>query len=217
MKQRLIFVGIILILILSIFALNLGSEESIVQHNEVGSHNATSKDKIMNQRDVSDQQKTNKTQSKNGLILEKRSGEAPGVTDGIPHVQLDQVSDDTMYDKLIDQTYQIEGIVDKLSTISFPGTRSLAVDESLTLNPQGIITDREFAHIHADPGRGSLHLVLSESDAAAVVDMSWGVYHPFALEGRVPGMVMVFSPRDDKDLGVVMNIIKASFKFATNI
>jgi hypothetical protein len=149
------------------------------------------------------------------LSLEARQGTAPEVTSGIPHIQLDQTSDDDTYDKLITRTYEIDGIVGGESQSSLPGAQSIAVAAGLPFNQNAMINGREFAHIHADPGRGSLHLVLSGPDAAEVVENGWGVYHPFHLNGRIPGMVMVFAPRDDQDLGTIINIIDSSFDFAT--
>lgn len=157
---------------------------------------------------------TESTQKAN-LSLEARPGTAPEVTTGIPHIQRDQTSNDDVYAKLITQTYEIEGIVGGESQSSLPGAQSIAVAAGQPFNQNAMINGREFAHIHASPGRGSLHLVLLGPDAAEVVDKGWGVYHPFHLNGRIPGMVMVFAPRDDQDLKAVVDTIEASFNFAS--
>lgn len=149
------------------------------------------------------------------LTLSDRSGDAPEVTEGIPHIQLSQTSDDATYDKLTAEVYAIDGIVGGESLASLPGAQSIALASSLPANQNAMITGREFAHIHADPGRGSLHLVLLAADAGLVVEKGWGVYHPFHLDGRIPGMVMVFAPRNDQDLKTVVDIIAASFNFAS--
>jgi hypothetical protein len=81
-------------------------------------------------------------------------------------------------------------------------------------NEDAMIVGREFAHIHANPGAGSLHLRLSETDASAVIDAGWGVWHPFALEGSMPGLIMVFAPRDTDDLEVIRLIVGASVEYA---
>ena len=79
-----------------------------------------------------------------------------------------------------------------------------------------MIVDREFAHIHPQPnGGGSLHLRLSGEHASEVVDQGWGEYHPFALDGTIPNLVMVYAPRTNQDLGVVKIIIAASVANAT--
>ncbi len=86
---------------------------------------------------------------------------------------------------------------------------------SLGSHRWGMITGREFAHIHAAPnGGGSLHLRLPRETAQLVVDMGWGAYHPFALDGSVPGLVMVFSPRSETDLVSVLAIVEAAASYA---
>lgn len=78
-----------------------------------------------------------------------------------------------------------------------------------------MIVGREFAHIHAPPnGAGSLHLRLAEEQAAEVVDTGWGEQHPFAVDGTMPGFVLVYAPRSENDLKVVKTIIEASFAYA---
>ena len=79
-----------------------------------------------------------------------------------------------------------------------------------------MIVGREFAHIHPqDSGGGSLHVRLTADHAAAVVEEGWGEYHPFAIDGTIPNLVMVYAPRDDEDLEVVMTIVGAAVAYAT--
>ena len=144
------------------------------------------------------------------LTLDTRQGEPPSVTDGIPHIQLDQTSPDDVYDSLLEQTYQLENIVGGDSQSSLPGAQSISAPAGLELNPRSIIMNREFAHIHADPGRGSLHMVLRESHAAYAIEQGWGVWHPFALDGRIPGMIMAFAPRDETEIPTILTLIEAS-------
>lgn len=176
--------------------------------------NARSEEVSMESDQQATELSTESTQQAN-LPLEARPGKAPEVTSGIPHIQLDQTSNDDTYDKLVTRTYEIDGIVGGESQSSLPGAQSIAVAAGLPFNQNAMINGREFAHIHADPGRGSLHLVLLVADADEVVERGWGVYHPFHLDGRIPGMVMVFAPRDDQDLKTVIDIIEASFSFAS--
>ena len=74
-----------------------------------------------------------------------------------------------------------------------------------------MIGGREFAHIHPQAnGSGSLHLRLPVDQAKEVVERGWGEWHPFAVDGTMPGMVMVYAPRSDEDLKVVQTIIEAA-------
>jgi len=79
-----------------------------------------------------------------------------------------------------------------------------------------MIVGREFAHIHRHPGAGSLHLRLPADQATEVVTKGWGEWHPFALDGSAPGLVMLFAPRNDGDLDVVQAIIESATDYATS-
>ena len=151
------------------------------------------------------------------FLLPPRPGERPNVTSGIPHIQLDQTSSDELLDELSMRTFSLEGIVEQPSQASLPGAKALTVAPELPVRPEAMIVGREFAHIHPQPnGGGSLHLRLPPDHAEMVVDEGWGEYHPFALDGTVPNLVMVYAPRDDQDLDVVMTIIEAAVAYATS-
>jgi len=198
MKSVKLVVGIVLVFaVAGLIYINLGSEEA-----------SMTSEQPTTQGDKTGVQAV-------GLELDARDGVMPNVTSGIPHIQLDQTSSDETYDKLAAQTYAIDGILDSASQASLPGARAISVVPELAINQSAMIVGREFAHIHAGPGRGSLHLVLSATNAAMVVEKGWGVYHPFALDGSLPGMVMVFAPRDGQDVATIIRIVEASFGFAT--
>ncbi len=145
------------------------------------------------------------------FILSTRPGAKPSVTSGIPHIQLDQNSSDEMLDELATWAFSLDGVVEQPSQASLPGARGLTVAGELPARREAMIVGREFGHIH--PG-GSLHLRLPVGEAGDVVDESWGEYHPFALDGTIPGLVMVYAPRTAEDLDVVKTIIEASVVFA---
>ncbi len=79
-----------------------------------------------------------------------------------------------------------------------------------------MIVGREFAHIHPHPAAGSLHLRLSPDQASEVIAKGWGEWHPLALDGSVPNLLMVYAPRSDDDLGVVKTIIEAAVAYAAH-
>ena len=65
------------------------------------------------------------------------------------------------------------------------------------------------------PSDGSLHLTLHPADARIVLEKRWGERHPLARGGWctrfVPsGFLMVYAPRNQGELEVVMEIIKAA-------
>ena len=151
------------------------------------------------------------------LTLPPRQGGRPRVTDGIPHVQLDQTASDEMLAELSAWAFSLNGVVEQPSRGSLPGASALTVTPELAARPQAMIVGREFAHIHPKPkGSGSLHLRLPADQALEVVDKGWGEWHPFAVDGTVPGLVMVYAPRSDADLEVVKTIIETSVAHAVS-
>ena len=149
------------------------------------------------------------------FTLPPRKGESPRVTIGIPHIQLDQTADADMLAELSAWVFSLDGVVERPSRASLPGAKALTVAPELTVRAEAMIVGREFAHIHPQSnGGGSLHLRLPADQAQEVVDKGWGVWHPFAIDGAMPGMVMVFAPRSDEDLEVVKTIIEAAVAHA---
>ncbi|KAI9684746.1 MAG: hypothetical protein M1829_000121 [Trizodia sp. TS-e1964] len=71
----------------------------------------------------------------------------------------------------------------------------------------------EICHVHGSDG--SLHLTLHPADAEIALNAGWGERHPLAKGGWltrfVPmGFVMIYAPRDESEVEVVMEIIKAA-------
>lgn len=147
--------------------------------------------------------------------LPVRDGPPPAVTNGIPHVQLDQTSDPEMYTRLVDTVFADERVTQTPSRASLPGALALTVADVHDVRAEAMIVGREFAHVHADPGTGSLHLRLPEEVAAEVVAKRWGEWHPFALSGSAPGMVMLYAPRTEADLEVIGAIVASSVDYST--
>ena len=150
------------------------------------------------------------------FTLPLRPGAKPAVTSGIPHIQLDQGASEELFEKLATWAFSHEGVVEEPSRASLPGARALTVASELPAHPDAMIVGREFAHIHPQPNGGSLHLRLPTNQATEVVDRGWGEWHPFALDGTLPNLVMVYAPRTDDDLETVQTIIGAAVEYATS-
>ncbi len=60
-----------------------------------------------------------------------------------------------------------------------------------------------------------MHMKLPGPRFTEVVDKGWGEHHPFALDGSVPNLLMVYAPRTEEDLEVVKTIIRAAVEYAT--
>ena len=151
------------------------------------------------------------------LDLPPRPGDPPNVTEGIPHIQLNQTATDDMISVLAAWAFSLDAVNERPSRASLPGARALVVAPDLPLNSNAVIVDREFGHIHAPPnGGGSLHIRLPQKAAQAAVGSGWGEYHPFALDGTMPDLIMVYAPRNEHDLEYVQSIIEAAVAFATS-
>jgi hypothetical protein len=68
-----------------------------------------------------------------------------------------------------------------------------------------------------------LHLTLHPADVRTVLEKGWGERHPLAWDDGgeewcwwrwaksvPPGFVMIYAPRDERELEIVMDIIRAS-------
>lgn len=77
---------------------------------------------------------------------------------------------------------------------------------------------------HAHPSDGSLHLTLHPADVKFVIDQGWGERHPLSRENWwwgariVPsGFVLIYAPRDEKELSCVMEIVRAAAWWVSGI
>ena len=73
----------------------------------------------------------------------------------------------------------------------------------------------EFAHLHP-ASDGSLHLALPPDVVDGVIENGWAERHPLAGRHGLPAnIVMVYGPRDDEELTVVKDLVRASHRFAS--
>ncbi|MEM9045105.1 MAG: hypothetical protein AAGC81_10435 [Pseudomonadota bacterium] len=148
--------------------------------------------------------------------LHPRSGPKPETTSNIPHSQLTQHGPDVVIEKLHAWCFSLSDVVNEQSAISVPGARALVLCDGVECNQNAFMIGREFAHIHPHPDSGSMHIQLSAEDAREVVETGWGEDHFFVTLGKLPpGLVMVFSPRDEVELEAVKKIVTRSHEFAT--
>lgn len=150
------------------------------------------------------------------LTLSPRRGPAPETTSSLPHSQVTQHGPDEIIQKLHDWCFALPSVANEHSGISVPGARALVLHEGTACNHDAFMVGREFAHIHPHPDNGSMHVKLDAPDAKAVVEAGWGEDHYLVTQGHYPpGLIMVFSPRDDDELETVKQIVARSYEFAT--
>ena len=154
--------------------------------------------------------------------LPKRKGARPTIAPfPIPHRQSNQHNDSTtrqlqkkIFDaQVADPRYQLR------YKLSFYEKHNLAVvlKDSVAGNPTVMpYTHAEVGHIH--PTDGSMHIILSPSDAKEVITKGWGEFHGLAGQnGLIKTYTMIYSPRDEQELAITRQILEAGVKYATYV
>ena len=147
----------------------------------------------------------------------QRPGARPSVSPyPIPHRQLTQLPDQQIRLALVglfDQTVE-----DQTGLLHYARSHYEKRHPAITLRAcRGTLAEQssgEIAHIH--PSDHSMHMILSATDAAAAMQMGWAQRH--GLAGLAAGLpetyVMVYAPRDEQDLGVIEELLKAAIAYA---
>lgn len=143
------------------------------------------------------------------LTLPERTGQPPTTTAGMPHSQVDQNSPPDVFAALADWLFSLPDVQERRSRVSLPSSRAAwVIDERAITNP---LAEREFTHLHLEPGPGSQHLGLAQADAEMVLARGWGEPHP--IDGLRPGMryLMIFAPRDHAELATIQTIVRRAY------
>lgn len=179
-------------------------------------------------RDPLDVQNLNNLSGKVGDLgtlkkLPKRNGPRPHIAPfAIPHRQTDQHNDTTI--RKLETTMVEEFSKSKEYALAYKQSfferhnKALFVRDSINGNPTIMpITHAEVGHVH--PTDGSMHMILSPSDAKVVIMSGWGELHGLAGQtfapGRqlAPGYMMIYAPRDKRELEVVKQIMEAAIRY----
>ena len=139
--------------------------------------------------------------------LPERTGPAPEVNPGMPHLQLTENSGDEIYAQLAEWLFTLDGVEEGRSRVSIPSSRAAWINE-LPINP---IAQREFTHIHTEPGPGSQHIPLPAVVAEEVLAKGWGVEHPTNPYIHDFELLMIYAPRTEEELEAVKAIISQAF------
>ncbi|MFL6155858.1 MAG: luciferase family protein [Marmoricola sp.] len=148
--------------------------------------------------------------------LMPRPGPRPATTAKIPHSQLDQQPSDSRHlDRVIAEASRWPGVEVGESGISVEGATALLLAEDMTTGPaEAFMVGREFCHGHAQ-GDHSLHLTLPLELAKAGEEAGWLEPHFLVLTGQLPAThVMLYAPRDDDEVDVALQLVRASYQFA---
>jgi len=149
--------------------------------------------------------------------LPKRTGSKPSIAPHpVPHRQLDQIGIKTVRQNLknnFDALVQ-ENKVCKYALSQYEKRNQAVWLANPTEGNPCTCAKGEIAHIH--PIDGSMHMVLSPTDAKTVIEAGWGELHPLA--GRLlpsKTYTLIYSPRNEDDLIVINTILKAAVQYAS--
>jgi phospholipase/carboxylesterase len=92
-----------------------------------------------------------------------------------------------------------------------PGAEALwLLEEGGHNRAEAFMRGNEFAHVHP-PYDGSLHMMLLQDFVTEVIEQGWGEAHPLVPRGEAPPtLLMVFGPRHEDELKVVLQLVDAS-------
>jgi hypothetical protein len=144
----------------------------------------------------------------------KRAGARPRTTPTNPHTQLDQNAPAALQERLFALARGLPNVVVGPSLVSVPGARAFHLPWCHQPTPGGFMIEREFAHLHPATD-GSLHMALPAGIVDAVIDNGWAERHPLAGKfGLGTNIVMVYGPRDDAELEIVADLVRAAHAHA---
>ncbi len=144
-----------------------------------------------------------------------RQGDLPRLTPKWPCLQLEHASPDGYVDWLALSASELPGVEEAPAPVDAPG-RAFALDNAHAKGqPESYIFAPIWLIIRPD---GSLHLTLRPEWAQKVVSKGWGTVHPFAryMAGAIPPQsLVIYAPRDSRELTTVARIVEASHAYAT--
>jgi luciferase-like monooxygenase len=151
------------------------------------------------------------------FLSTKRAGSRPRTTPTNPHTQLDQNAPKDLQEKVFALAQALAGVTVGPSLVSVPGARAFHLPGNKQTAPGAFMVGREFAHLHP-PSDGSLHMTLPPDIVAQVIQNGWAELHPLAGQFGLPGnIVMVYGPRDEEELAVVADLLRASHEHAMQV
>ena len=146
-----------------------------------------------------------------------RQGVRPRIVGLAPQRQITQIGPKPIYEALVGIVIDFE----RTHQAQYYLGRSTFKNNNTALFARATGYSRTKYHgeiCHAHPNDGSMHLNMHPADIKTVVEAGWGERHPLARENwwwnlicPVPaGHTLVYSPRDEKELEVMKDVIKAA-------
>jgi hypothetical protein len=146
--------------------------------------------------------------------MDARHGDRPVVSSEGPQTQLTQQSSPQLWGRLVAATFALPGTVEGDSQVSPASSRAVfltdRVDEASPETSLAPGQRLEPVHLHGVHDT-SLHLCLPTSRAAEVIAAGWAEPHQYGDYGTE---LLVYGPRDDDELAIVLGFIGESLAFA---
>jgi hypothetical protein len=146
--------------------------------------------------------------------LPLRQGKPPRVDVRYPCLQLEDTAPPHLRERLLEWARGLEGVTVQPTELNVPGLALVLKEKLAKGQPEAFIRGREFAIVRKE---GSVHLTLRPEWGQKVLDKGWATIHPLVryMAGALPPQNMiVYAPRDEKELRVVWKILQAAYAFA---
>lgn len=143
-----------------------------------------------------------------------RQGLKPRVNLRYPCLQLEDCASAEVRAQLLELAKTLEGVCVQQTTFSLTGDALVLEEERAKGKPEAFVREREFAIIREE---GSVHLNLDPGWGQKVLHKGWASIHPLALymAGAVPPQSLIlYAPRNEKELKTIWKIIQAAYSFA---
>jgi hypothetical protein len=146
--------------------------------------------------------------------VEQRTGHSPHIHVQYPCLQREDVSPPNLREELLHMAAGLPGVVLRPTELSVPAM-ALVLEEALAEGqPEAFIRGQEFALIRTD---GSVHLSLIPEWGEQILRKGWACIHPLVryMAGILPPQnLIVYAPRDERELQVVWRIVQAGYCYA---
>lgn len=110
---------------------------------------------------------------------------------------------------MLERVGKLRGVSIGDSLVSVPGALAFHLDESVDSGPAAaFVMNHEFGHLHP-PHDSSLHLMARPESICRYLENGWAEMHP-----DVPGLALVFGPRDEDELEVVWSLVEDTYRYA---
>ncbi len=147
-------------------------------------------------------------------MTERRAGGRPAVSTEGPQAQLTQRSSPEIWAALVAEVFALPDVEEGTSQISPASSRAVfLVDRATERAPETSLAPGkrlEPVHLHGAEDT-SIHLCLPAGRGQEVIELGWAEPHRYGDFGTE---LLVYGPRDDDEVNVVLGLIIESLTFA---